>query len=126
MKVTKSKRDCGIAGVTEIVKVEPTNAVNVTVLWNSRDSDVRISIRGKTPDDGLTLDMDGDEGTIYRYGDTNPSVNPESDSLEDLFLWGAAHAKAKGLTPEKSREILQRVRKGLEEYEEGKTIEGLE
>lgn len=36
----------------------------------------------------------------------------EDSTLEELFAWGAAVAKRAGITREKSREILRRVREG--------------
>lgn len=39
-----------------------------------------------------------------------PDVDPDSPELDDLFAWGDAVAKRGGITPERSREILHRVR----------------
>lgn len=42
-----------------------------------------------------------------------PEVNPDSDTLDDLFAWGEAVARRAGLTEERSRELLRLVREYL-------------
>lgn len=62
---------------------------------------------------GWAAHYDAHTMTVELRSPEPPPIDPDSDSLDDLFAWGAWAAKHGGITPDRSEAILTAVRRAL-------------